>query len=42
MKIKNSTVTRSALGVMVGLAAGLLARQRAARACSRVLWDAGR
>ena len=41
MKIKTSTVTRSALGVMVGLAAGLLVRQRAARACSRVLWNGG-
>jgi len=41
MKTKNSTVTRTALGVMVGLAAGLLARQRVAHACSRVLWDSG-
>jgi choloylglycine hydrolase len=41
MKIKTSTVARSAVGVMVGVAAGLLARQRAARACSRVLWDSG-
>lgn len=41
MKIKSSTVARTALGVMAGLAAGLLARQRAAHACSRVLWDAG-
>ena len=38
MKINNGTVARSAIGVAIGLAAGLLVRQRAARACSRVLW----
>jgi choloylglycine hydrolase len=39
MKTKNRTLCRSAIGVMVGLAAGLLLGQPAAQACSRILWN---
>ncbi len=39
IKTKNRTVSRSAIGVMVGIAAGLLVGQPAAQACSRILWN---